>query len=137
MKKRPKVIRKWPIHWPPAGALQTFQLSFQHVPGKLIENTGNRCHRAICIGTRKKVWIFTQLGSHKTLLPPITSGVPKGSIVDPVLFLLRIDDKFLSSMYLSFILFADDTNKFFKHRDISELCDTVNREISLVASCLN
>ena len=56
-----------------------------------------------------------------------------GFILGPILFLLYIIDKFSSSIYLSFILFADDSKIFFKHEYISELCDTVNRELSLVA----
>ena len=40
----------------------------------------------------------------------------------------------LLSCYLSFILFADDTNIFFQHKNICELTEIVNRELSLVAS---
>ena len=67
-------------------------------------------------------------------LQPIIFCVPQGSLLASVLFLLYVNDKFSSSIYLSFILFASDTNIFLKHRDISELCNTVNCEISLVVS---
>ena len=41
---------------------------------------------------------------------------------------------FFCSYYLSFILFADDTNIFFQHKNISELTKIVNHKLSFVAT---
>jgi len=65
--------------------------------------------------------------SSKTL--HVTCGVPQGSILGSLLFILYFNDILTSSSILTFILFADDTNLFHSDKDIVTLFKTVNIEL--------
>ena len=60
---------------------------------------------------------------------PVACGVPQGSILGPLLFILFINDITSISKLAELVMFADDTNLFFKHANISELFVNVNNEL--------
>ena len=59
----------------------------------------------------------------------ITCGVPQGSILGPLLFLVYINDLCNVSKDLELKLSADDTNIFYSHHDASNLMELVNLEL--------
>ena len=59
----------------------------------------------------------------------VLCGVPQGSILGPILFILYINDMCNVSTLLKPILFADDTNLFYSGKDIKELCSVVSVEL--------
>ncbi len=75
---------------------------------------------------RKQYVYYNNVSSSKS---DIKCGVPQGSILGPLLFLLYINDIVKSSSILQFIIFADDTNLFFSSKNFIDLARTVNAEL--------
>ena len=61
-------------------------------------------------------------------------GVPQGSILGPLLFILYMNDIQHTSKLLSFTLFADDTTILYSHKNLTSLCDTLNVELREVCN---
>ena len=68
----------------------------------------------------------TYLQSERTLT---TCGAPQGSLLDPLLLLLHINDIYTCSKKLNFYLFADDTNILYVDKNLKSLEHTVNAEL--------
>ena len=77
---------------------------------------------------------FVQYDSVCSAHSVISCGVPQGSILGPLLFLIYINDLCNVSKVLDFILFADDTNIFFSHRNEDYLQNTLNVELDNVTN---
>ena len=74
----------------------------------------------------RKQYIFTDEGN--TDMESISCGVPQGSILGPLLFLIFVND-LSQATSLDPIMFADDTDLFYSNKNIASLFKFVNNEL--------
>ena len=77
--------------------------------------------------SNRKQYVFHNGESSK--LQFINCGVPQGSVLGPLLFLLYINDLPNISNILQFYLFADDTNIYYEADTLDNLELTINKEL--------
>jgi len=61
-----------------------------------------------------------------SLKQPVTRGIPQGSILGPLRFLVSVDDMQNCSSLLNFILFADNTNIFISDKKFIYIISLAN-----------
>ena len=83
------------------------------------------------LSNREQYVVFQSSCSSKS---KITCGVPQGSILGPLLFLVYVNDIIRVSPLLTYILFADDTNIFFSLKNHQTLVTIMNSELSKISS---
>ena len=86
-------------------------------------------------------WISSYLTNRKQFLTyndctsqqqRISCGVPQGSILGPLLFLIYVNDLAFVSESIYTIMFADDTNCFMTGNNLNELSQNLNQELSKI-----
>ena len=77
--------------------------------------------------TNRKQYVF--VNGESSQLRNITYGVPQGSVLGPLLFLIYINDLPNISKVLNFYLFADDTNIYFEAESPEKLETILNHEL--------
>ena len=73
-----------------------------------------------------------RIGKETSDYCPITSGVPQGSILDPLLFVLFINDLPKVMTKCQILMYADDTVMYFSAADSQVIADTLTNELVLV-----
>ena len=79
---------------------------------------------------------FVSIGSSNSDPLPVRCGVPQGSVLGPLLFLIYVNDFQKCSDLQEFHLFADDTNLFSNNANIHDLESNINSELEKVNTWL-
>ena len=79
---------------------------------------------------------YVSVNGHTSDKLQVTHGVPQGSVLGPLLFLIFINDLPNVSKFLQFYLFADDTNIYYESSDLSNIQKILNRELRKVRKWL-
>ena len=72
---------------------------------------------------------FVEYNNVKSKTENITHGVPQGSILGPLLFIIYMNDFSRSSELLFSILFADDTCVFIEGTSFQDISNILNKEL--------
>ena len=73
----------------------------------------------------------------KRSIQSIEYGVPQGSILGPLLFILFMNDFSKASKLFFTILFADDTSVFLEGKEYTKLIEILNEELNKITIWLN
>ena len=71
---------------------------------------------------------YVELNGCRSTTLPLAVGVPQGSILGPLLFLLYIND-LPSATNLKSVMFADDTNLLIQGKNLDALTASLNSEL--------
>ena len=85
------------------------------------------------LNNRKQFVQFNNVNSSENI---IKCGIPQGSILGPLLFILYINDISNASNLLRFILFSDDTNVYYSGKNTSDVNNVLNQEMEKVSDWL-
>jgi hypothetical protein len=97
--------------------------------------------RGVCLDWFKSYFSnrkqFVTFNNFNSTRKDIICGVPQGSILGPLLFLLYVNDMVNVSNILFSILFADDTNLFLTGKNLSATINNMNKELEKVVDWLS
>ena len=79
---------------------------------------------------------YVSYNGHSSETRKIICGVPQGSILGPLLFLIYINDLSVVCKHTMPILFADDSNLFANNTDLSVIADVLDQELADISRWL-
>ena len=97
-----------------------------------IKGTSNNWFRSFLTGRKQ----YTIVGNANSTLQNIMYGVPQGSVLGPLLFILYINDLHKVTQHCSVFHYADDTNLLLINSSLKKIIRRVNHDLSLITDWL-
>lgn len=98
---------------------------------KILNFSSNTIALLACYLSNRSQMVFCN-GSYSSELA-VEYGVPQGSILGPLLYLLYVNDFDTFVDLCKIIMFADDTNLIFAHKDFNVLVSIINADLCKIA----
>ncbi|MEM7163782.1 MAG: reverse transcriptase family protein, partial [Bacteroidota bacterium] len=124
-----KTINEWTVAIDKGNFIDALYLDFAKAFDTVCHSKLIECLKSIGISGSVLLWIkdyltgryqFVELNGVKSTLLEIFSGVPQGSLLGPILFLIFIKNIRSSINFSEVSLFADDAKVYFKFHDSTE-----------------
>jgi ribonuclease P/MRP protein subunit RPP40 len=78
---------------------------------------------------------YTYYNGSNSSKQPVTHGIPQGSILGPILFLLYVNDLQNALQQNASVLFADDTTLTYTGPSLSLLSAQINNDMAALSEC--
>ena len=79
---------------------------------------------------------FTSIDGYESAHNTISHGVPQGSVLGPLLFIIFINDLHLAVQHSKVRHFADDTNLLYSNKSLKKINKCINHDLALINNWL-
>ena len=137
MKMKKEAGRHQGNNWPPIVTLGSTLVNHDILIQKLehygVQNKEIRWFRSYLTNRKQCCKVNGQLSD----LESITTGVPQGSCLGPLLFIIYVNDLHFSLRHSDVNMYADDTSLSFSSKSIQLINECINEDLGYLKSWLN